>query len=77
MPFRRIQIRIKNRSDFMNKKNTLKKTAALLLGLALTVGATGCNFIVPDTAADYDQTIATVDITKALANDKDFDKKRS
>ena len=58
----------------MNKKNTLKKTAALLLGLALTVGATGCNFIVPDTAADYDQTIATVDITKALANDKDFDK---
>ncbi|MBQ8428801.1 MAG: hypothetical protein IJX30_01740 [Clostridia bacterium] len=57
----------------MNKKNTLKKTAALLLGLALTVGATGCNFIVTDSAADYAQTIATVDITEALKNDKEFD----
>ena len=45
----------------MNKKNTVKKTAALLLGLALTVGATGCNFVVTDTAKDYAQEIANVD----------------
>ena len=57
----------------MNKKNILKKTAALLLGLALTVGATGCDFIVTDSAADYAQTIAKVDITETLAQDKDFD----
>ena len=57
----------------MNKKNTLKKTAALLLGLALTVGATGCDFVVTDSAADYAQIIAKVDITETLANDKDFD----
>lgn len=53
----------------MNKKNTVKKTAAFLLGLALTVGATGCNFVVTDTAEDYAQTIATVDISDRLEKD--------
>lgn len=53
----------------MNKKKMVKKTAALLLGLALTVGATGCNFIVTDTAADYAQEIAKVDISDKLAQD--------
>ena len=53
----------------MNKKNTVKKTAALLLGLALTVGATGCNFVVTDTAEDYAQEIANVNISERLADD--------
>ena len=53
----------------MNKKNMVKKTAALLMGLALTVGATGCNFVVTDTAADYAQEIAKVDISGRLEQD--------
>lgn len=53
----------------MNKKNMVKKTAALLMGLALTVGATGCNFVVKDTAADYAQEIAKVDISDRLEKD--------
>ncbi|MBQ8291788.1 MAG: hypothetical protein IJX88_04710 [Clostridia bacterium] len=53
----------------MNKKNALKKTAALLLGLALAVGATGCNFIVTNNEADLKQTVATVDITATLEKD--------
>ena len=56
----------------MNKKNTVKKTAALLLGLALTVGATGCNFVVTDTAEDYAQEIASVNISDKLENDADY-----
>ncbi len=52
----------------MNKKNIIKKTAAVLLGLALTVGATGCDFIVTNAERDYKQTVATVDITKSLGN---------
>ncbi len=56
----------------MNKKNTIKKTAALMLGLALTVGATGCNFIVTDTAKDYAQTIVTVDISDGLASSAEY-----
>lgn len=56
----------------MNKKNTLKKTAALMLGLALTVGATGCNFIVTDSEKDLAQTVATVNITAALEEDERY-----
>lgn len=56
----------------MNKKNMVKKTAALLLGLALTVGATGCNFVVTDTAADYAQEIAKVDISGRLEKDDSY-----
>ena len=55
----------------MNKKN-LKKTAALMLGLALTVGATGCNFIVTDNARDLEQKVATVDISAALKEDERY-----
>ena len=58
----------KNRSDFMSKRNTLKKTAALLMSLALTIGATGCNFLVTDNELDLKQVSATVDITDELAN---------
>ncbi len=54
----------------MNKKHTFKKTAALLLGLALTVGATGCNFIVTDSEADLKQIVARVDVTATLEADK-------
>ena len=56
----------------MNKKHTFKKTAALLLGLALTVGATGCNFVVTDSQADLKQIVAHVDVTNTLAADKDL-----
>ena len=50
----------------MNKTKTLKKTAAILLGLALTVGATGCNFIVTDSEEDLVQEVASVNITAQL-----------
>ena len=50
----------------MNKKNTLKKTVALLMGFALTLGATGCDFVVTDNEKDLDRTVAKVDITKTL-----------
>ena len=50
----------------MNKKNTIKHTAAIFLGLALTLGATGCDFIRTDNAKDMAQTIATVNIAADL-----------
>lgn len=53
----------------MSKRNTLKKTAALLMSLALTIGATGCNFLVTDNELDLKQVSATVDITDELAGD--------
>ncbi len=52
----------------MNKKHTIKKTTALLMGIALTVGATGCGFITTDSQKDLEQTVATVDITSHLKN---------
>ncbi len=52
----------------MNKKKIMKKTAALFLGVALAVGGVGCNFIVTDNEKDLAQTVATVDISDALAN---------
>ncbi len=52
----------------MNKKHTLKKTVALLLSLGLTVGATGCNFLVTDNEADLKQIVAEVDISGNLEN---------
>ena len=51
----------------MNTKKTVKKTAALCLGLALTVGATACDFITTDNFADMAQTIADVNITSLLS----------
>ncbi len=54
----------------MNRKNSVKKTAALLLGLALAVSSVGCsNFIVTDSEKDLAQTVAKVDISAQLAKD--------
>ena len=38
-----------------------------MLGLALTVGATGCSFVTTDNEKDLEQVVATVDITGSLA----------
>lgn len=62
--------RYENRSDFMSKKNTVKKTAAIVLALAATLGATGCNFIVTDSEKDLAQSVATVNISAHLKQDK-------
>ncbi|MBQ8374095.1 MAG: hypothetical protein IJX98_00785 [Clostridia bacterium] len=51
----------------MNKKNTVKNTAALFLSLACVLGATGCDFIRTDNAKDMAQTVANVNITSQLA----------
>ena len=64
-----LKSRIKNRSDFMNKKNTLKKTVALLMGFALTLSATGCDFVTTDNEKDLNRIVAKVDITKTLKED--------
>ncbi len=57
----------------MNKKNSVKKTAALLLGVALAIGSTGCgNFIVIDNEKDLAQTVAEVNISKQLKNDATY-----
>ena len=56
----------------MNKKNNLKKVAALLLGVALVAGSTGCNFIVTDNEKDLAQTVAEVDISKSLKSDAKY-----
>ncbi|MBQ8291295.1 MAG: hypothetical protein IJX88_02135 [Clostridia bacterium] len=58
----------------MNKKHTLKKTAALILGLTLTVGATGCNFFPTDSEKDLAQVVATVDISSSLEKHETYDK---
>ena len=47
----------------------LKKTAALLLALGLTVGATGCDFLVTDSQEDLKQIVATVDISSEMSGD--------
>ena len=56
----------------MNKKNNLKKVAALLLGAALVAGSTGCNFIVTNSEKDLAQTVAEVDISKSLKEDAKY-----
>lgn len=53
----------------MSKKNSIKKAAALMLGLALTMGATGCDFISTDSVKDLEQTVATVNIASMLDGD--------
>ncbi|MBQ7323572.1 MAG: hypothetical protein IJW96_03300, partial [Clostridia bacterium] len=50
----------------MDKKQTIKKTAALLLGLTLAMSATGCGFITTDNQKDLDQVVAKVDITSVM-----------
>lgn len=42
------------------------------MALGLTLGATGCDFIVPDTVKDLNQTVAKVEITETLKKDEDF-----
>ena len=54
----------------MKIKNTIKKTVTAFLALALTLGATGCNFLVTDNQKDLKRTVATVDITDALEDKK-------
>ncbi len=56
----------------MSKKQTFKKTAALLLGIALTVGGTGCTFMVTDNEKDLAQVVATVNISESLKADADY-----
>ncbi len=56
----------------MSKKNSIKKAAALMLGLALTVGATGCDFISTDSVKDLQQTVATVNISSLIAEKSDI-----
>ena len=56
----------------MNNKHTFKKAAALFLGLALSVGATGCGFITTDNQKDLEQTVATVDISSKLAKTEQY-----
>ena len=56
----------------MNKKQMLKKTAAIFLALGLTVGATGCQFLVTDSMKDLEQIVATVDISEKLASDTEY-----
>ncbi len=50
----------------MNKKQTIKNTAALILGLTLAIGTTGCGFITTNHQKDLDQTVATVSIESEL-----------
>ncbi|MBQ7913036.1 MAG: hypothetical protein IJ308_04730 [Clostridia bacterium] len=54
----------------MNKKNILKKTAAFVLGLALTASAAGCSFVLTDNQKDMAQTVAKVDITKNMSKEE-------
>ena len=56
----------------MNKKNTIKKTTALLLGLGFALAGTGCGFITTDNDADVKQTVAEVNITDYLENDQNI-----
>lgn len=57
----------------MNKKNILKKTAAVVLGTAITVGATGCNFLITDNEKDLDQVIAKVNISESLKKEEGYE----
>ena len=50
----------------------MKKVATIFLALAMTVGATGCNFLVTNSQADLAQTIAKVDVTKSLKADSEL-----
>ena len=56
----------------MSKKHTLKKVAALVLALGMTIGATGCNFLVTDSMKDLEQVVATVNISDTLGTDNDY-----
>lgn len=51
----------------MGKRNTIKKTAALCMSVALMMGATGCTFLLTDNDLDLRQVVAKVDITDMLS----------
>ena len=53
----------------MNKKQTIKKTAALVLGIALAMGTTSCGFITKDNQKDLDQTVAQVNIAESFGEE--------
>ena len=53
----------------MNKKQTIKKTAAMILGLAIAMGATGCEFFTKDSKRDLNQTVATVNIASTIEDE--------
>ncbi len=56
----------------MNKKQTIKKTAALLLGLAIAMGTTGCGFITTNHQKDLDQIVAKVSIANEMEGGEEF-----
>ena len=53
----------------MSRRNTIKKTAALCMSVALTMGATGCTFLLTDNDKDLSQVVAEVDITDTLSTE--------
>ena len=53
----------------MNKKQTIKTTAAMILGLAIAMGATGCEFFTKDSKRDLNQTVATVNIASTIEDE--------
>ena len=54
----------------MSRRNTIKKTAALCMSVALTMGATGCTFLLTDNDLDLAQVVAKVDITDTLSTEE-------
>lgn len=50
----------------MDKKNIIKKSAALLLGAAFAVSGVGCDFFPTDTEKDLAQTVATVNVSATM-----------
>ena len=54
----------------MKIRHTVKKAITALLAVALTLGATGCDFLVTDNQKDLKRTVATVDITETLKDKK-------
>lgn len=57
----------------MSKKNIFKKAAALVLGTAVVVGTTGCNFILTDSEKDLDQVISRVNISESLKSETGYE----
>ncbi len=56
----------------MIKKNKIKNTAALLLGLTFAVAGAGCDFLTTNNDRDMAQTVGEVNIASYLAETEDF-----
>ncbi len=54
----------------MNKKHTVKKTAALILGLGFALSGAACGFITTNADADIEQIVAEVNIASYLEKDE-------